>query len=280
MQNLANILKYGLSIAVVIYVGFCLTVYLYPEWFFYNPAQKVSSIEKASANGYPGEQVEYDAADGHLLLAWYSKPEEKKKIIVLMPGNSYNIEHYYTKILPLSAAGYGTFLPEYRGFGAIEGKINQKNMESDMISAIQHLYSLGYKNSDIVIYGISLGSHMATNTVYHLGQEQPFAGLVLEVPFSSLVDVVKKHVWLPLPLDLIVQDKYENMAMISHIKTPLLVMGAEKDRLVPVGLAKNLYNQAVEPKKLIVYPGATHNNLYDYRNYQDILNWLEQNEKN
>ena len=90
-----------------------------------------------------------------------------------------------------------------------------------------------------------------------------------------MVDVARSHVSFPLPFDYIMRDKYDNISKISHINTPLLVMGASEDATVPVELAKKLYQAAVEPKKLIIYDGAAHSNLYDYKNYQDILNWLE-----
>lgn len=56
-------------------------------------------------------------------------------------------------------------------------------------------------------------------------------------------------------------------------------MGGEKDALVPVGLAKNLYEHAKQPKKMIIYSNGEHNNLYNFRNYNDVMLWLEGNEK-
>ena len=53
-------------------------------------------------------------------------------------------------------------------------------------------------------------------------------------------------------------------------------MGGTKDTTVPVRLAENLYNHAAEPKKLIIYKGGKHSNLFNYRNDKDVLNWLEE----
>ena len=275
MHKVSNFLKKILLILGVAYIAFCLSVYFKQEWFFYNPTDKASDLAIANQAGYPAERVDYKSADGTDLLAWYTKPQTGKKMIVFMHGNSYNIEKFYTKLIPFVQAGYGTFLPEYRGFGGVKGKIAQNNLTADALAAVAYLYSLGYKNSDIIVYGMSLGSHMATNSVYQLGQDNHFAGLILEVPFTTLVDVARSHVSFPLPFDYIMRDKYDNISKISHINTPLLVMGASEDATVPVELAKKLYQAAVEPKKLIIYDGAAHSNLYDYKNYQDILNWLE-----
>ena len=57
-------------------------------------------------------------------------------------------------------------------------------------------------------------------------------------------------------------------------------MGGSDDPTIPIQLAKRLYKKAVEPKELIVYEGGKHSNLYDFKNYNDILAWLKgDNEK-
>ena len=177
MHKVSNFLKKILLILGVAYIAFCLSVYFKQEWFFYNPTDKASDLAIANQVGYPAERVDYKSADGTDLLAWYTKPQTGKKMIVFMHGNSYNIEKFYTKLIPFVQAGYGTFLPEYRGFGGVKGKIAQNNLTADALAAVAYLYSLGYKNSDIIVYGMSLGSHMATNSVYQLGQDNHFPDL-------------------------------------------------------------------------------------------------------
>lgn len=269
-----KIVKIIIGIALL-YALFCAMVFFKPQWFFYNPTNQPSRIENALANGYKAQVVHYKSSDGTDLTAWYTKPAPKKKIIVFMHGNSYNVEKFYTKILPLAEAGYGTMMPEYRGFGGIKGIINENNLANDAIAAINYLHSRGYKNSNIIVYGMSLGSYMAINSVYTLQKEGKFAALILEVPFDSLLNVLKKVIPVPMPLDYLVRDKYNNAAMIAEIKSPILIMGGSEDPTVPVELAKNLFAEAKNPKKLIIYQGAGHNDLYYFRNYRDILNWLK-----
>lgn len=63
------------------------------------------------------------------------------------------------------------------------------------------------------------------------------------------MNVVRLVVPVPLPLEVIMRDKYDNLAMIENIKSPILIMGGSIDTTVPVELAQNLYNYAPEPKK-------------------------------
>lgn len=266
-----------LAALVFVYAAFCLTVYLRPQLFFYNPSAQKSVLPEDAA--YPAREVYYKAEDGTPLYAWYTKPAAGKPVIVFLHGNSYNIEAFYHKLVPLIKAGYGTFLPEYRGFGGVEGSITQVGLEADTRAALRKLRRLGYSNSRIVLYGMSLGSYTATYAAAELGIKKPFAGLILEVPFDSLTNVVCKRFPLPLPLDLIMRDKYDNRPNIAEIRTPLLIMGAGQDRVVPVELAQELFALAEDPRELIIYEHGRHDNLFESANYKDILTWLENNEK-
>lgn len=266
-------------VLAAIYGIFCILVFVYPKPFFYNPTTVRSDINHAHKYGYKAREVTYNSKDGTPLLAWYTEPHNgQKKIIVFMHGNSYNIEEFYYKLKTFANAGYGTFLPEYRGYGDVAGEITQENLEADAIAAVEYLHSQGYKNKDIYVYGMSLGSHMATNSVYQLQKKEAFAGLILEVPFDNLMNVVRLVVPVPLPLEVIMRDKYDNLAMIENIKSPILIMGGSIDTTVPVELAQNLYNYAPEPKKIIIYENGKHSNLFNFRNDLDILDWMKANE--
>lgn len=258
------------------YIAFCIFAYCCPQYFYYHPNREEPSIETARKNGYPAQKVQYRSADGTELFAWQTPVGNQGKIVVFMHGNSYNINNFYTKMIPFVKAGYGTFLPEFRGFGGINGALREHNLAADAIAAVEYLNKRGYKNSDIIVYGMSLGSYLATNGVYQLQKNGDFAALVLEVPFDSILNTARAVVPVPLPFPLIVRDYYDNLPLIREIKIPLLIMGGANDKTVPVHLAENLFKEANEPKKLIIYPDGAHGNLYDKGNYKDILRWLKE----
>ena len=276
-----KLLAYVVGIGAAVYAVLCGLVLFVPQMLFYAPSNIVSDIETAKESGLNVEQIEYKSEDGTKLWAWYIKPSNgNDKVVVFMHGNAHNIEGFFHKLVPFARKGYGIFLPEYRGFGGLDGEINQKNLEADALAATTELQKLGYKNKDIIIYGMSLGSHTAVHTAYVLQKENPVAAVVLEVPFDSLANVVQDKVKVPMPLKFLMKEHYyDNLELISQIKSPVMIMGGNKDELVPVKLAKNLYQFAQEPKKMIIYPYAGHNDLYRFRNYNDIISWLEENEK-
>ncbi len=279
LERLKKELKIFLVVAIIGYIGFCAAVYYLPQYFFYAPSNKKADINKAIAEGFPAEEVVYQSADGTSLYGWYVKPKDKSKLIVFMHGNAYNIEAFYHKLAPFVAKGYGVFIGEYRGFGGISGDIRQQNLAMDAEAAIDYLHSKGWQNKDIILYGMSLGSYTSSHTALEKGRKESFAGLILEVPFDSVLNVVKQRIWPLFPFELIIKDTYDNVATLQELRIPVLVLGAEEDSVVPIERAKALFASANYPKQLIIYPHAEHSELFEYDNWYDILTWLEQNEK-
>ena len=272
---LKKIIKRLVFLSVLGWFLFCAAVYIYPQMFFYHPDSNKALIENANINHFPAKEVTYVSSDGVELYGWYVAPKNKNKVIVYFHGNSYNLEAFYHKMIPLSEAGYGILMAEYRGFGGIKGKITQKGFENDALAAINYLHAQGWKNKDIIIYGMSLGSYMATYTAYQEGRDENFAALILEVPFDSLLNVVKQRMWPVFPFKFLIQDSYDNLPMISQISSPILIMAASKDKTVPIERARALFAAAQNPKDFIVYVGAGHSSLYNHRNWRDVLEWLQ-----
>ena len=101
----------------------------------------------------------------------------------------------------------------------------------------------GVNEKNIVIYGESLGTGVAT----HLSQNRNFAGLILETPFTSMIDAAKKF-YPYIPVGLLLKDKFENKNKIKNIKSPILIMHGEKDQIVPFEMGKKMFEIANEPK--------------------------------
>lgn len=256
------------------YLGFCTAVYYLPQYFFYNPTTDKADIKQAVTEGFKAEEFTYQAADGTELYGWAVKPRKGKKVIVFYHGNSYNIAKFIYKLKPLTDQGYGVFIGEYRGFGGIKGEITQKGLEMDAMAAIDKLHSWGYRNKQIILYGMSLGSHTSSYVAAN-AKGGKFAGLILEVPFDSLLEVVKQRIWPIFPFDLIIKDKYYNIDNVKNLNIPVLVMASNQDQVVPVQRAIELFNAANDPKEMIVYENVEHSRLFDADNWKDILEWLK-----
>ena len=112
-----------------------------------------------------------------------------------------------------------------------------------MKGSLSLLIRKGVKEENIVIYGESLGTGVAT----HLSQNRNFAGVILETPFTSMIDAAKTF-YPYIPVSLLLKDKFDNKSKIKNIKIPVLIMHGEVDQIVPFFMGQKIYEIANEPK--------------------------------
>ena len=121
----------------------------------------------------------------------------------------------------------------WRGFSGNQGKPNEKGLYEDGKSAIDWLLKNGVKERNIILYGESLG----TGIVTHLAQKKDFAGVILETPFTSMIDAAKTF-YPYIPVGLLLKDKFDNKSKIKNIKVPILIMHGEAEQIVPFFMCK------------------------------------------
>src|SRR4029078_5036600 len=105
--------------------------------------------------------------------------------LLYFAGNSGNVPNRAGKIRTIAADGYGVFMLNYRRYGGSQGRPNESRITADAVSAYDYLRGLGVAPHDIVAYGEALGTAVATR----LALQRHIEALVLEAPFTSIVDV-------------------------------------------------------------------------------------------
>ncbi len=126
-----------------------------------------------------------------------------KPTLLYFHGNAANAANRAPKIARMLESGFGVFYLNNRGYGGSAGKPTEANNVADAIAAYDHLRRLGVPAESIVAYGESLGSGQAVR----LAAERPVAGVVLEAPLTSTVDV-GRSIYFWLPLSLLITDQY------------------------------------------------------------------------
>lgn len=274
MMKFKHYLKHLFVVLVVIYVSFSLVVYTMPSSLFYNPDTKKPDIVAAQREIPTLNEVAYKTADGRSVYAWYSAPTTLKKGVIFMHGNSYNIGYFLSRVKPFIAAGYAVVMPEYEGFGGIAGKPSQKNMESDMAATVHFLNEHGVKNENIVLYGYSLGTYMATYTAAELKGENPFNALVLESPFTSLKNVAAEKSYYLFPLSVLMKDQYNSYGMIDKTGTRTFVGHGTADPTVPYYMGQKMFEKAKGNKVFYGVEGGTHRDLPAHGFLDEVIKWL------
>ena len=70
---------------------------------------------------------------------------------------------------------------------------------------------------------------------------------------------VGRHHYALLPVGWLLRDRYATIERIARVNAPILVIGGDQDRIVPIGQTRRVYEAARDPKALLVIKGADHN---------------------
>ena len=226
---------------IIIYSSVLILLFIFQRSLMYHPEE----------NNYFGDQlkikvekVKIKTSDNINLLGWFHKKDLKKfKTIVYFHGNAGNLENRIHKLNHFKDMDVNFLIIAWRGFSGNQGKPSEKGLYKDGNSAILWLKNLGLKDNDIVLYGESLGSGIATE----IAQNNNFAGLVLETPFTSMIEAAKNF-YPYIPVALLLKDKYDNQKKIKNINIPVLVMHGEADQIVPFWMGEKIFELANQPK--------------------------------
>ena len=180
------------------------------------------------------------------------KGEKKSPVVVFCHGNEANMTRNdnQDKIKFLAKAGYEVFALDYRGFGKSGGGPDEKGIYSDLDSFISYL-NTQYKIPDakIVLWGHSMGSAV----VIDVASKREFKGVIAEGAFTGIEDMrdfrishkrngnfmhvfARDYIFKRLPIT----QKFASKDKIAKIKSPMLIIHAVNDEMIPVEMSKQL----------------------------------------
>ena len=226
---------------ILAYLLVNLFVYFYQRNLLYNPSE----------NNYLNDKINFDYQEIFIetdkdikLKSWFINKNLKRfKTLVFFHGNAGNLLNRVHKLNELSKLDLNILLISWRSFSGNKGKPTEENLYYDARQIVKWLKTQGLDNKDIVLYGESLG----TGVAIELASKNNFGGIILESPFTSMVDTAK--IYYPyLPVNLLLRDRYDSKSKIKNIKSPVLIMHGKMDNIVPQRMGLELFEKANNPK--------------------------------
>ena len=215
-------------------------------------------------------KINIETPDNIKLLSWYHKKDFKNyKTILFLHGNAGSLENRIHKINHFKNMKVNFLIISWRGFSGNKGIPTEEGLYQDARSAISWLKNEGIMTKDIIIYGESLGTAVAIE----IAQNKSFAGVILESPFTSMVDAAKNK-YPFFPIRFLLKDKYESDKKIKNVKNPLLIMHGKVDKIVPFWMGEKLYNIANEPKSFYISEYDNHMMEYNEKLLKSLKNFV------
>lgn len=234
----------------------CAVLYVVQRQFLYHP--QPARISPAAAGFAAAEEVVLATSDGEQVIAWHVAPRPGKYVVIFFHGNADALARRVSRFSQLTADGTGLVALSFRGYGGSTGRPTEAGLHRDAAAAYAFA-AARYPAERIVVWGFSLGSGPAVA----LAVERPLGKLVLESPFTSIVDIAAA-VFPFVPVRILMKDQYRSDQRISRLAVPLLVMHGGHDQVVPLGLCERLYALAPDPKRFVLFPEGRHENLDEY----------------
>ena len=196
---------------IVIYISVLVILFIFQRTLMYHPSE----------NNYFGDKLEVNI---------------EKVNIKTLDNRIHKLNHF-------KDMDVNFLIIAWRGFSGNEGKPTEEGLYIDGLSAVNWIINQGVKEENIILYGESLGTGIATE----VAQNKNFAGIILETPFTSMINAAKEF-YPYIPVNLLLKDRYENYKKIKNINIPILVMHGEADQIVPFRMGKKIYDIAKQPK--------------------------------
>jgi uncharacterized protein len=244
---LAGVVGVYLLVALVTYMGQRRLMY-FPDTARTLPAQ--AGLPNVS------ERV-LNTPDGARIVVWYGKAKPGQPTLLYFHGNGGGLADRAERFRRFMGQGWGVYMMAYRGYAGSTGYPTEANNVADARLAYGALVQEGVLPESIIVYGESLGTHLATR----VASEKVSAGLILEAPYTSVLDIALTD-YPFLPVRLLLSDRYETDKVLPQVKVPLLIIHGKEDGIIPVSMAQKLAKLANEPKRLVIFPEGDHSDLY------------------
>lgn len=259
------------ALRVVVLLGLIHAVLSYTlSLMLFHPSREVGrDVERAG-----GERVSYVTSDGVRLVSWLIPSRgPRRRTVVYFHGNAGLASGCWGWGVWLANRGSDVLLAEYRGYGESEGSPTAAGIERDAEAAIRYLLEeRRVSPRELVVHGQSLGG--AAAVVALAGPARDAAGGVLESTFTSLHDMGRAVVGLPLTY--LVPDAYHlnSASRVSALRAPILQLHGDRDETVPFAQAERL-RDLVRPRRFVRVPGGTHN-LVDPWVDEEVTRFVEE----
>ncbi len=184
-----------LGFALISYVAFACLITWNQRALIYHPDPTRTTPERS---GLKGVLVLHLATpDGNTLVNWYAPAKRGQPTLLYFHGNGGGVGIRSQRMDDLQRRGYGVAMLSYRGYSGSTGSPSETTIIADARLAYDDLRQRGVPASDIVLFGESLGTGVATQPAARV----PVAGLILDSPYTSLRDLAQgQFPWLPVDL--------------------------------------------------------------------------------
>lgn len=266
-----DIILYSILTFEIGYIAILVYMYLWQRRILFKPER---DLLHPSQYGFDGvEDVVLMTEDNMQLGCWYIAPPKENGLMMLyLHGNTGHMGDVdrVAKLEIFRKQSMGICAPSYRSYGNSDGRPSEEGLYRDARAAIRYILAQGVAESQIIIYGESLGTGIAVQ----IACEFPTCKLlVLEAPYTSTADRGSER-YPYLPVYLLMKDHFDSLSKIPDITMPTIIFHGMLDETMPVHHGKTML-AAVTARKKGVFYNDVHHIDFDYSKVaQEVVDFI------
>lgn len=202
------------------------------------------------------------------------KPESADTPVLLyLHGARFNVAGSAPRIQRMHELGFSVLAVDYRGFGKSTKELPSEDTAREDALAAWTWLAARHPQQRRYIFGHSLGGAIGIDLASRVNDE---SGTIVEGTFTSISDVVSSFKWGWLPFQPFITQRFDSLARVKDIGSPLLVVHGSLDDLIRPELGRKLYEAATGPKMFVLVQGGSHfsTNTVGESQYRSALNQL------
>jgi alpha-beta hydrolase superfamily lysophospholipase len=204
------------------------------------------------------KRIEFAGPDKAMLRGRFFELPGTKRVYLYSHGRGIRPSHRLNIIEALIKSGGSVLDYDYVGVGDSDGTASIEGSRDSAVAAYDYLTQVEHRSDeDIIGYGQSFGCGPCAQ----IAKYRKPAAIILQSGYPSLIDAGRQWLaWLRVYPDAVFpKETLDSVAIFSKPHPPLLLIHGDKDNTLTLNNQKTLFDAAVEPKQLVIIPGAGHN---------------------
>lgn len=214
--------------------------------------------------------------EAHIAITRVDRDEAQRPLVVHCGGNASDRYEsgslYAQKIIPFA----DVLMFDYPGYGESTGRADAQSLRKANQIIADYVQSAPEGRGPLILWGHSLGGFVCADMVQHFGRVD---ALILETTATNAEDV--SQAVIPWYAKLFVRPRvaeslsaYDMVETLKDINAPVLILGAAKDKTLPVELSQKLaagLTAAGRDVTYIEFPDGNHISVPTQKTYGSTL---------
>lgn len=254
------------GVAIALYVVVVALAYFNQRRFLYHPDTKRFTPAQAGLEEF--QDIAITIPEARLVSWWRPPADPDAPIIIAFHGNGGALADRADHYADIAGKDFGLLTVGYPGYGGNGGEPSEDSFFRTALANFDWLIGQGYQAQQIVILGQSMGTGVAV----WLAGKRPSAGLVLQSPYTNMVDMAALQMPF-VPAEYLLKDRFDSLSRIGAITVPLGWLHAQEDELIPIAMGQQLYDAARSRKCKLILGAGGHNDM----NSPAVANFVRRN---